>query len=60
MDRPITASPGRNRVIGTSEEAIYESWRTVAQGSWPVGDLPELWDGKAAGRIARVLLGLGR
>lgn len=59
-ERPITVSRGSNRVIGTSEEAIYESWRTVAQGRWPVGDLPELWDGKAAGRIVRVLLGLGR
>jgi UDP-N-acetylglucosamine 2-epimerase (non-hydrolysing) len=59
-ERPITVSCGSNRVIGTRQEAIYEAWRAVAQGRWSVGELPELWDGKAAGRIVRVLLGLGR
>jgi hypothetical protein len=29
----------------------------VAEGRWPAGELPELWDGKAAGRIVRILLG---
>ena len=57
-ERPITVSRGSNRVIGTDQEAIYEGWRAVADGRWSVGELPELWDGKAAGRIVRVLLGL--
>ena len=43
-----------------SPDAIYESWREVAEGEWPAGELPELWDGKAAGRIVRVLLGAAR
>jgi UDP-N-acetylglucosamine 2-epimerase (non-hydrolysing) len=59
-ERPITVTRGSNRIVGTGQEAIYESWRTVAQGRWPVGELPELWDGKTAGRIVRVLLGVGR
>jgi hypothetical protein len=29
----------------------------VARGEWSVGRLPELWDGKAASRILRVLVG---
>src|SRR6266851_3439868 len=59
-ERPITVTKGTNRVIGTDEEAIYQSWREVADGQWPRGELPELWDGKAAGRIVQVLLGMGR
>ena len=59
-ERPITVTKGTNRVIGTDEETIYQSWREVADGQWPRGELPELWDGKAAGRIVQVLLGMGR
>jgi UDP-N-acetylglucosamine 2-epimerase (non-hydrolysing) len=59
-ERPVTVTKGTNRVIGTDEETIYRSWREVATGQWPRGELPELWDGKAAGRIVHVLLGMGR
>jgi UDP-N-acetylglucosamine 2-epimerase (non-hydrolysing) len=59
-ERPITVTRGTNRIVGTDPEAIYQSWRAVADGKWPVGELPELWDGKAAGRIVRVLLGKER
>lgn len=59
-ERPITVTRGTNRIVGTDPNAIYESWRMVAQGRWPVGELPDLWDGKAAGRIVRVLLGMPR
>ena len=55
-ERPITVTRGTNRIVGTEPAAIYESWRAVAEGKWPAGELPELWDGKAAGRIVRVLL----
>lgn len=56
-ERPITLTRGTNRIVGTSPDAIYTCWREVAEGNWPKGDLPELWDGKAAARIVRVLLG---
>jgi len=59
-ERPVTVSRGTNRIVGTDPEAIYQSWRAVAAGTWPVGELPELWDGKAAGRIVRTLLEMGR
>jgi UDP-N-acetylglucosamine 2-epimerase (non-hydrolysing) len=59
-ERPVTVSKGTNRVVGTDEDAIYGSWRSVRDGHWPDGELPELWDGKTAGRIVRVLLGMGR
>jgi UDP-N-acetylglucosamine 2-epimerase (non-hydrolysing) len=59
-ERPITVSKGTNRVIGTDPDRIYASWREVADGCWPAGRLPDLWDGKTAGRIVRALLGVGR
>jgi UDP-N-acetylglucosamine 2-epimerase (non-hydrolysing) len=59
-ERPITVTRGTNRIVGTDPAVIYQSWRQVADGKWPVGELPELWDGKAAARVVRVLLGTGR
>jgi UDP-N-acetylglucosamine 2-epimerase (non-hydrolysing) len=59
-ERPVTVTRGTNRIVGTEPDAIYRNWRAVAQGQWPAGELPELWDGKAAGRIVRVLVGRGR
>ena len=56
-ERPVTVTRGTNQIVGTAPEAIYKSWREVAEGRWPAGELPELWDGKAAGRIVRTLLG---
>jgi UDP-N-acetylglucosamine 2-epimerase (non-hydrolysing) len=59
-ERPITVTRGTNRIVGMKPAAIYESWREVADGKWPAGELPELWDGKAAARIVRVLLEAAR
>jgi len=55
-ERPITASRGTNRVVGVDPEAIYDHWRRAVNGQWPAGELPELWDGKAAQRIVRILM----
>jgi UDP-N-acetylglucosamine 2-epimerase (non-hydrolysing) len=55
-ERPITVTRGTNRIVGTDPEQIYAGWRMVADGQWPQGQLPELWDGKAASRIVRILL----
>ncbi|HME97417.1 MAG TPA: UDP-N-acetylglucosamine 2-epimerase (non-hydrolyzing) [Methylomirabilota bacterium] len=59
-ERPVTVSRGTNRVVGTEPDAIYQSWSDVKVGRWPAGELPELWDGKAASRIVRVLLETAR
>jgi len=56
-ERPVTIQRGTNRLVGVEPEAIYAGWQDVGRGHWPAGELPELWDGKAAGRIVAVLLG---
>jgi UDP-N-acetylglucosamine 2-epimerase (non-hydrolysing) len=55
-ERPITVSRGTNRVIGVDPAAIWAHWRRATGGQWPVGGLPELWDGQAARRIVKILL----
>src|SRR5437867_2261172 len=55
-ERPITVSRGTNRVLGGEPAAVHEHWRQAVGGQWPAGQLPELWDGKAAQRIVRILL----
>ena len=56
-ERPITVTRGTNRVVGVEPDAIVTAWRQVAAGRWPAGELPALWDGKAAERIVKILLG---
>ena len=55
-ERPVTVSEGTNRLVGVNAEQIGAAWAEIRQGTWPMGRLPDLWDGKAAQRIARVLL----
>lgn len=56
-ERPVTIDFGTNRLIGDEPRDMVKSVKqTLAQpkpGNWPV---PELWDGKAAARIARLVL----
>jgi len=55
-ERPITVTRGTNRIIGVEPGRIYAEWRRAVDGQWPAGELPELWDGKAAERIVDILL----
>jgi UDP-N-acetylglucosamine 2-epimerase (non-hydrolysing) len=55
-ERPITVSQGTNAVVGMDPERINEAWDRIRLGKWPAGRIPDLWDGKAAERIVRILL----
>ena len=53
-ERPVTVTDGSNRVVGTRTEAIVEGFTQAMRAGAPTR-MPELWDGHAAERIARVL-----
>lgn len=55
-ERPITIEQGTNRLIGADPDSIIDAFREVRTGSGKEGGTPELWDGRAAGRIAGVIL----
>ena len=55
-ERPITVTQGTNRLVGNDAAAIARAWDDIRGGRWQAGRLPELWDGKAAARVAKVLV----
>ena len=55
-ERPITVTEGTNQVIGRSPERILAAARRVLDHGWPKR-CPTLWDGRAAARIADILVG---
>ncbi len=54
-ERPITVEVGTNVLVGTDTERIIEEAQKVLDGNAKKGQIPELWDGKAAERIVRIL-----
>ena len=53
-ERPITVSNGTNRVVGTHMADILHGFEQALTSTAPK-QIPELWDGHAAGRIAGVI-----
>ena len=54
-ERPITLSEGTNRLVGMKTADILTGYRDAISVS-SSGKRPELWDGKAAERIVKILL----
>ena len=54
-ERPITVEQGTNTVVGTDPEAIRQVHAGILDGADKAGRQPELWDGKAAERIAAII-----
>jgi UDP-N-acetylglucosamine 2-epimerase (non-hydrolysing) len=55
-ERPETITIGTNELIGTRPAAIKPALEKLFSGKWKKGSIPELWDGKAADRIVKILL----
>lgn len=54
-ERPVTVTQGTNRLVGSDPDMIRAEVRKVLAAGAPSGRVPDLWDGRAAGRIADVL-----
>lgn len=51
-ERPITVEHGTNTLVGRDREAILGEVDEILRGGGKRGRVPELWDGRAAERIA--------
>ena len=58
-ERPITCMEGTNFLVGNTKEKILEAAQKILAGDIREGMIPEKWDGKAAERIVKVILGNG-
>lgn len=56
-ERPVTVEQGTNIVVGTDAVRIRQAVAQLLDGRRKTGRVPESWDGHAAERIVRVLLG---
>lgn len=54
-ERPVTINEGTNVLAGTDPDRIISLAESILNGRGKVGKIPELWDGKAAGRIVEIL-----
>lgn len=55
-ERPATVDVGTNYLVGTHPEAIRQAIRRVLSGNGKKGSVPPLWDGRAAERIADIVI----
>jgi len=56
-ERPVTVDVGCNQLVGSDPDRILAAWRRVMAAERFTCGTPELWDGRAAERIADVLVG---
>jgi len=54
-ERPITLTRGTNFLVGSNPKKIMDVVNSVLNGQIKKGIRPELWDGRAAGRIVKIL-----
>lgn len=55
-ERPITVERGTNQLItDLNPDTVAQRVADLLQGEVKAGQLPPLWDGQAAGRIARII-----
>ena len=56
-ERPVTVSCGTNRLVSTDPDKILQGALEILSGEWKRGQIPDLWDGRAAERIVHILRG---
>jgi UDP-N-acetylglucosamine 2-epimerase (non-hydrolysing) len=56
-ERPVTCEIGTNRLGGVRTETILAAYREITAGQGRGGEIPPLWDGRAAERIVEIIIG---
>lgn len=54
-ERPVTVKEGTNILVGRDKKKLLSSVNKIIAGKWKKSRVPELWDGKAAERIVRII-----
>jgi UDP-N-acetylglucosamine 2-epimerase (non-hydrolysing) len=54
-ERPSTVIEGTNRLVGNDRRKILASVEEILTGHYKNGDIPPLWDGRAAQRVVDVI-----
>jgi UDP-N-acetylglucosamine 2-epimerase (non-hydrolysing) len=54
-ERPVTVTEGTNQLIGTDLKKVEKAAGEVLEGKIKKGKIPELWDGRTAERIVKIL-----
>ncbi len=54
-ERPITVEQGSSTLVDSDPHKLREGLEAILKGRYKSGSCPELWDGHAAERIARIL-----
>ncbi len=54
-ERPVTITVGTNTLVGSEPAVILGHFEKIMNGTYKKGDIPELWDGHAAERIADII-----
>lgn len=54
-ERPETCTIGTNELIGTNPQNIKPALEKLFAGNWKKGGIPELWDGRTAERIVKLI-----
>ncbi len=55
-ERPVTVTEGTNVIVGSDSERIRVEAERILRGQGRAGRIPEKWDGRAAERIAAILV----
>ena len=55
-ERPITVEKGSNTLVGTDPAKIINEANKILRGEGKKGCRPDMWDGKAAERIVKILV----
>jgi UDP-N-acetylglucosamine 2-epimerase (non-hydrolysing) len=54
-ERPVTSDIGSNTLLPLDEKIIFNEVKSILEGTYKKGEIPEFWDGNATDRIVKVI-----